>query len=249
MKIRVKYHLLLSLLIMVYFVFSYYVFNGWWYSSIGSLLIISIAYLIWNKDFLRQTGLLLDLPILARSLILAVITTILSLLIMKYIASRNYIHIEYTNWRDYYHDVFYILNEEIVLGAICLFTMINDLKIKAFTTSLLLAVFFAIIHYIFYRWIFLDSGILGLTSLITLFLVGFVRNSLIVITGHIGYSWALHFGWMSIMFGSMHTDGISALDLTETERFNLYLGSTEMLIISIIIAIIFLAFWKIKSKN
>ncbi len=112
-----------------------------------------------------------------------------------------------------------------------------------------LAVFFALIHYIFYRWIFLDSGIIGLSTLITLFLVGFTRNSLIILTGHIGYSWALHFGWMVIMFGSMHTDITSNAYITEVDRFKLYLGSTEMLIISAIIAGIFLAYWIKKSRE
>lgn len=216
---------------------------------IGSVLIILISYLIWKKDFLKQTGLQIKLLIIARSMVMAILFTVCSLLLMAYIGGKNNIIIEHTNWRNYYHDIFYILNEEIVLGAIFLFALVNDFKIKALSASLLLAAFFALIHYIFYRWIFFDGGILGLTTLITLFLVGFVRNSLIIFTGHIGYSWALHFGWMSIMFGSMHTDKISTLDLTESERFKLYLGSTEMLIISAIIAIIFLAYWKAKAKT
>lgn len=244
-----KRSLLFALLFTLYFLFTYYVFNGWWYSSIGSALIIFISYIIWHREYLKQTGLQLNLPTIIKSIILAVIITIASILIMKYIGTRNNIRIEYTNWRDYYHDIFYILNEEIVIGAILLFTMVNKYKIKPLVASLLLAVFFALIHYIFYRWIFLDSGIIGLPTLTTLFLVGFTRNSLIIITGHIGYSWALHFGWMAVMFGSMHTDITSNLELTEVDRFKLYLGSSEMLIISAIIAGIFLAYWIKKSRK
>ena len=88
-----------------------------------------------------------------------------------------------------------------------------------------------------------DRGILEITTLLTLFFVGFVRNSLILWTGHIGYSWALHFGWMVIMFGSMHIDLTTNLRVTEPNRFNLYLGSIEMLIISIIIAGLSLVYW------
>ncbi len=89
----------------------------------------------------------------------------------------------------------------------------------------------------------MDRAVIGISTLITLFLVGFVRNSLIIQTGHIGYSWALHFGWIAIMFGSSHTDLNTNMLVTEPEGFNLYLGSTEMLIISIIMAGFFLAYW------
>ncbi|MFN2128401.1 MAG: hypothetical protein ACK2TU_11135, partial [Anaerolineales bacterium] len=105
---------------------------------------------------------------------------------MKYIGNKNNIHVEYFNWRDYYHVMFYTLNEEIVLGAILLFTMVHRWKIKPMVASLCLALFFSLIHYVFYKWIFLDRGVLGIPALITLFLVGFVRNSLIIQTGHIG---------------------------------------------------------------
>jgi hypothetical protein len=76
--------------------------------------------------------------------------------------------------------------------------------------------------------------LIGITTLTTLFLVGFVRNSLIFQTGHIGYSWALHFGWMAVMFGSIHVDLETGSKLTELRPFNLYLGSVEMLVTSII---------------
>ncbi len=247
MRVRPKNTLLFALLITLYFLFSYYIFNGWWYSSIGSILIITLSNLIWRKDFLKQIGLQLNIQTIAKAIILAVLITACSLLIMKYIGNRENIRIEYTNWRDYYHDIFYILNEEIVLGAILLFSLVNKWKIKPIVACLLLAVFFALIHFVFYRWIFLERGIIGISTLITLFLVGFVRNSLILITGNIGYSWALHFGWITIMFGSMHTYVDTDLGISEPERFNLYLGSTEMLIISIIIAGGFIAYWIKKS--
>ena len=45
-----------------------------------------------------------------------------------------------------------------------------------------------------------------------------------------------HFGWMAVMFGSIHVDTETGKNLTELRRFNLYLGSVEMLVISIIVA-------------
>ncbi|MDX2413864.1 MAG: hypothetical protein QNK33_01620 [Bacteroidales bacterium] len=240
---RLNKNLLFTLLVTLYFLFSYYIFDGWWYSSIGSILIIFLSSLIWGKGFLKQIGLQLNLLTIAKAIILATIVTTCALLVMRYIGNMSNIRIDYTNWRNYYHDIFYILNEEIVIGAILLFAIVNKWKVKPIVACLLLAVFFSLIHFIFYRWIFLERGIIGIPTLITLFLVGFARNSLILLTGHIGYSWALHFGWMVIMFGSMHTNVKTNLGVSETERFNLYLGSTEMLIISIIMAGIFLAYW------
>jgi len=240
---RLKIPLLFSLLILFYFLFSYSVFNGWWNSSIGSFLIIIISYLIWLKDFRKQIGLHLNLQTVAKSIILAIIITTCALLIMKYIGNKSHIQITYYNWRDYYHDIFYVLNEEIVIGAILLFALVNKWKIRPLVACLCLAMFFSLIHFVFYKWVFLDRGVIGMTTLITLFLVGFVRNSLIIQTGHIGYSWALHFGWMAIMFGSSHIDLDTNMPLTEIQSFNVYLGSTEMLIISLIVAGFYSAYW------
>ena len=243
MVLRLKKTILFLLLGLSNGIFSYYFLGGWWNSSVGSLLILFFSYLIWNKDFPQHVGLQLDLITIAKSLTLAGVVTVCALLIMKYIANKHNVQIRFTNWRNYYHDIFYILNEEIVLGAILLFAMVNKIKIRPIVASIGLAVFFALIHFVFYMWIFKDRGIIGVSTLTTLFLIGFVRNSLIFQTGHIGYSWALHFGWIVIMFGSMHIDLNSNVRMTEPERFNLYLGSIEMLIISIIIAGLSLIYW------
>jgi hypothetical protein len=197
---------------------------------------------------MKQIGLQLNLLTIAKSIILAVLVAACSLLIMKYIGSKHNVRIEYHNWRDYYHVLFYVLNEEMVLGAILLFTLVYKWEIRPLPASFCLAVLFSLIHYIFYKWIISETGMLGISTLITLLLVGFVRNSLIILSGHIGYSWALHFGWIAIMFGSVHTSLDASMYYSEPAIFNLYLGSTEMLIISMILAGFFLAYWIIKYK-
>ena len=249
MKTRIKRSILFSLIILSYGLFSYFFFEGWWNSSIGSLLIILFSYLIWNKDFLKQTGLQLDFKTIAKSIFLAGIVSICAFLIMKYIATKHNVQISITNWRAYYHDIFYILNEEIVIGAILLFSLVNEVKIKPIIASVGLAVVFALMHFVFYMWIFNDRGIISISTLTTLFLIGFVRNSLIFQTGHIGYSWSLHFGWMVVMFGSMHIELNTDEYVTEFERFNLYLGSIELLIIAIILAGISLIYWIKKYRT
>ena len=236
MNSKLKRRIFFDLLILSYLLFSYYALGKWWHSSAGSVLIIFFSYLLWKKDFLKHTGLDLNLATVLKSVTMAVVIVICSLFIMKYIAGKHNVIISYTGWKNYYHDVFYILNEEIVIGAIILFWMVDKRKINPLTATAGLAVFFALIHYVFYRWIFNDRGIIGISALITLFLVGFVRNSLILHTRHIGYSWALHFGWMAIMFGSMHIYSETDIRLTELERFNTYLGSPCMVMISALAA-------------
>lgn len=247
---RLKTILLFSLLVLLYFIFSYSVFNGWWNSSVGTILIIFLSYLIWKKESLKQIGLQLNLRTIVKSIVLAVLFTTCALLIMKYIGNKSHIQITYTDWREYYHDIFYVLNEEIVTGAILLFALVNKWKIRPIVAALGLAVFISLIHFVLYKWIFSDRGILEIPTLITLFFVGFIRNSLILQTGHIGYSWALHFGWSAVMFGSFHTELISNRFLGEPESFNLYLGSTELFIITLVMAGFFLVYWiRLKQSH
>ncbi len=248
MKTGLKNFILFSLLFLSYISFSYYYFGSWWNSSVGTVLILLFAYFIWKKDFLKQTGLQLDLNTIGKSIILTGIIATGAFFLMKWIAAHHNIEITYTNWKDYYHDVFYILNEEVVIGAILLFFLVNKKKMHPLIAATSLAIVFALIHFVFYKWIFLDSGVLGISTLATLFFVGFVRNSLILQSGHIGYSWALHFGWMSIMFGCRHSDETSLQKISESERFNIYLGSPAMLIISAVLALLILAYWIRKTE-
>jgi hypothetical protein len=234
----VKNSILTMLLMSSYLLFSYYYFNGWWYSSIGTALILFFSYLLWGKEFLRVTGLKISLKIFNKTVLLALIVTVGSMLLIQHIGSRNQVAIQFTNCRNYYHDIFYILNEEIILGGIPLYLLIRKWKINSLLATAALALFFAAGHYIFYRWIFLQRGTLELVTLTTLFLIGFVRNSLIVINGHIGYSWALHFGWMMVMFGNRLYFVETNISLTEPERFNMFLGSPEMVSISLILAVV-----------
>ncbi len=252
---KLKRRLWFNLLILSYLLFSYYYFGGWWNSSAGSILIVFFSYLIWDKDFLKKIGLQIDFMTVIKSIVLAGVIIVCASLIMKYVAGRQNVVIKFTDWRNYYHDIFYILNEELVIGAILLFFLVDKKKIQPIVAAAVTAVFFALIHFVFYRWIFDDRGIIRISTLTTLFLIGFVRNSLILRTRHIGYSWALHFGWIVVMFGSSHVDKATDKGLSELERFNTYLGSMEMILCSIVMAGLVLAYWfyscsqKVESYN
>lgn len=235
-KPRLRKRILFNLLLGSFLLFSYYALGGWWNSAAGFLLILFFSWLIWKSDFRTRTGLRINPRQAIRSFIAAILILALSYLLIHHLAVRNDITLKPGEWKDYFHDVFYVLNEEIVLGAIILFWLTSTRNLKPVLSCALLAVFFAIIHYVFYKWIFNDRGIIGIVTLLTLFLIGFLRNSLIILSGHIGYSWALHLGWIAVMFGSMHYYTDSGDRLSEPARFNLYLGSTEMLVLAALLA-------------
>ncbi len=238
-----KQQLWMTLMILSYILFSYYVFRGRWNSSIGTILILIFSYLIWGKSFLKPTGLSLTVKTVVKSLLLVTIITFCSLLLMKFIVHKQGIVILFTSWKDYYHDVFYVLNEEIILGPIILFNLVYKKKLKPLLASIGLAFAFSIIHFIFYKWIFDVRGIVCLSTLLSLFFIGIFRNNLILYTGHIAYSWVFHFGWIAVMLGSKHVFLDSGIELNELQKFNLYLGSTEMIILTFTLALISLAVW------
>ncbi len=242
-------YLWFNLMVLSYLLFSYYFFDGWWYSSIGTTLILFFSFLLWGKGFLSIVGLILKAKTVLLSVLFTVVIILVSWVMMSYIGSKNGLAIETTGWKNYYHDVFYILNEEIIVGAITLYFLVNKWKLKPLLASALLGVAFSLIHFAFYKWIFNDRGIISIATLTTLFLVGFVRNNLILQTGHIAYSWALHFGWMVVMFGCHHIDIGTNKALSELERFNIFMGSTEMLLTSLFLAIGSMLHWFLKHKN
>ncbi|HEX2937252.1 MAG TPA: hypothetical protein VHO72_17995 [Bacteroidales bacterium] len=246
-KSKIFARLWLLLLIVFYALFSYNFFNGWWYAFVGTALIVLFSALYYKKNFVQIIGLNLTVRTVVQSLILAIVVVAGAWIVMKYVAAKRGIAIEYSDWGCYFHTVFYTLNEEIVLGGILLYALTRKWKMKPMMASVLLAVFFSLVHYVFYRWIFIDRGIIEVSTLVTLFFIGIVRNNIILYTGHIGYSWALHFGWMAVMFGSWHRYAATEKYLGELIRFNIYLGSVEMLILSSLMLLLSCYFWSRKN--
>ena len=233
------------MMILSYLLFSYYYFKGWWYSGIGTLLIAFFAYMLWRRDFLFKIGLKMNAIVIIFSVSLALLMSTAGYGLMKSVASKNEVMIQYSDYRNYIHDFFYTLNEEIILGAVLLgLTRQIIKKMPPAAISIIVAILFAIFHYLFYRWVFIESGILSSLTLLTLVLVGILRNNLILTTGHVGFSWAVHVSWMAVMFGTYHYYIDSLESLPEFERFNLYLGSPLLSIIITALAVLsFSLYW------
>jgi hypothetical protein len=224
------------LLLISHLILSYNYHSGWWLSAVGFVVILVFSYLIWGKDFILISGLKINRNNFLETIVMAFLVTGYSVWFIHWIGSKHHVVLEISGIKSYVNDVFYILNEEIVLGAMALFVTINHLKIRPWVASMVLAALVSIAHLVCYKWYFTDKGILQISTLLTLFFIAFVKNNLIIRYKHIGYSWAIHFGWMVVMFGSNHYDIYTHMRITDFERFNMYLGSYEMLFVSIVLA-------------
>lgn len=228
---------LVALIVLAHLTFSYYYFP-WFYSAFtGFIVIIILSYFTWKSKYRFWIGLQF-----ARKEYLIILIAVFvflggSFLIGKTIAKVNNIQVIPGNYKNLIHVFFYTLNEEIVLGSLLLKGIQNyRKKLPKWVISVGIAICFSIIHFVFYKWIFKNSGSLSLITLISLFLTGIIRNNLILKSRHIGYSWALHFGWIYFMLASSHYNLTNKLFLNDFQRFELYLGDYRTLVICLLLA-------------
>jgi len=229
------------LVIFSYLGLSYLPVFGWGISFLGSIFIIIFGYKAWPKNFKQKLGILETLSQYLYSFLLLMIFSIFTFFFISYLSELNNYGFAIGNIYNLIHICFYTLNEELILGGLVLLFLKNKFKRKnPIYISLLVALVFSVMHYTFYRWIFQGDaqGVLSSMSLLSLFLVGVIRNNLILKFGHIGYSWALHFSWMAIMFGCSIYDQTSKVSLTQTERFNSLIGNEITIGASIVLVII-----------
>jgi hypothetical protein len=215
---------------------SYDYYGGWWYSAAGLLSILTLGVLAWKSEFFVMSGVKIALRELPVVILTAGIMTGISFLILRSIGEPGGIRMLLNSPKSYVHNVFYIINEEIILGALVLYFLTSIFRLRPLTSSFLLALLIAFAHWVLYKWYFRNPGSLETGTLFTLFFVAFLKNNLILKFRHIGYAWALHFGWMSVMFGTLHFSADGRL-MTDLEKFNLYLGSAPVLIASAALAI------------
>ena len=222
-------------LLISHFNLSYNFNEAWWHSAFGFCVILLFGSLIWGGSFPFVSGLRMEASVIARSAGLAIGITVISFYCMWLIGKSSHITIHLSSIKSYFHNAVYIVNEEIILGSMMLYFMTNRFKVKRLVASLSLAVVVSAAHFILYKFYFRDKGNLEITTLLTLVLTVFVKNNLIIRYRHIGYAWALHFGWMVVMYGSDHFYS-SGRRLTDLEKFNLYLGSPVVVIVSALMA-------------
>lgn len=231
----------ITLIIVTFLGLNYLAVLGWWISAIGTILIILFSYLSWQTKFREILGFPLKISQYFSSFLLLIPLIFGSYYLMNYIRIQNNLGFGIGYIQNFIHIFFYTLNEEFILGGLLLLSIKKKfVKLNPIFISISVAVFFSIIHFVFYKWVFQGQaqGILTILTLISLFLIGMIRNNLILRTGHIGYSWALHFSWMAIMFGCAFYNPLNGIQLSESERFNFFIGDKVTALIVAILTII-----------
>lgn len=217
---------------------------GWWVAPAGSLLILIGVRLAYPATWIELTGLCWTWVVCRRSIALTGVLVLAAWGLIDTITqyrgllfvSRFAGHLG----QDSLYPLFQSFNEEIVLGALLLKGLHRLLaKHHPVLIAVGVALVFASVHYLAYRFLFLGLERVPLTweAVVCLLGVGVIRNILILSTGHIGYAWALHFAWNFNFFGgSMRYETTGKL-LNQAERFNHILGDPIVLALVTVVVI------------
>lgn len=227
--------------------------SGFYFSGIAFVFILLFLYLAYKENWRFSAGLLIpgrDLLISCIGLI--VLTVIIYFFIMSITGNNEIIYVPHVisgKGELYFYTVFQTINEEIMMGAVLLFSLRKKFgKIHPLFLSVVTAAVFFIVHYIVYRYLFsIGGGILEFPALISLFSVGIIRNNLILSFNHIAYSWMLHLSWNLIFFGgTYHYNGKK---LIEADLCNLFYGNEYFIIITIMLAVISTLIFLCRNKG
>lgn len=229
---------LVTLLFLVYVLMSYNASIFVLGALIGSFLILIISRATWPRSWKERLGLGFKIrEITAATLLVFPLIFLLNWSIQTIASSQNILYQSPFTLHGifsplYLHTLGQTLNEELILGALLLFTLSRTFKkFHPFFIAVWVAAGFAVLHYIFYAWIVLpdNSGSLTLSTLFVLFGIGLLRNTLILKTRHIAFAWSLHLSINLVGLWGLYTS-TSGGELSEPEIFNLILGSPRMVI-------------------
>jgi len=228
-----------ALIILAHLTFSYYYFP-WFYSAIlGTVVIVLLSYFLWRNDYRFWLGIQISNKEYLKVFLVFLAFLGGAFLIIKWVGQSENILVIPGNYKNFLHTFFYTLNEELVIGALLLKGIkYFRKKIPDWFVSVWIAAVFSLFHFIFFKWIFKNSGELGWITMMSLFFAGIVRNNLILKTGHIAYSFSLHFAWIYVMLGSSHFSKTDKVFLNDFERFEMYLGDYRVLVVCLILVIL-----------
>ncbi len=230
--------------------------TGFYCSFLAFLAISFCLRMAYKKEWLERAGLLIPLKELIIGIVLAVLITatfyfyITGRIDAAGISFQN--RFELGNPQLYVFTVFQTLNEEIIAGALLLFSLekkwpvLNPLALSAAA-----ALVFSGAHYLIYSYVFDERSIIYLPALISLFAAGIIRNNAILVCGHIGFSWMLHLSWNLVFFGGRYSCG-SGKECTQACLFNLIMGDFPFVIMTALLAVaasVILVFFSRKREG
>lgn len=258
---------LFGVIALLYGLFNYfpYVFAasavtaGGLFPAVLFFAIVIPARKYYRNDFAAKTGLSIPPKQIVLYLVCAALSAALMYRYMVYIAWEHdlqYVHaLEYPYnmlalWypprpvmfvvNNLLYHLFQTLNDEIVIGALVLFTAERLCKRKAGVLyASVLAMVFSAGHYVFFEYIAAHRGTLQFTALISLFFAGFVRNYLILLTRSVYASWALHALWNSLLFsGYFFSYADNGFLQRDVERLNIVMGDLRTLAAFALVALV-----------
>lgn len=133
---------------------------------------------------------------------------------------------------------FQALNEEMILGALLLFGLV-DAHGRPVLWCVVTAVVFAGLHDLLYRFGAIGIPIAPLT-LLGLVAVGVLRGALILATRSIAFAWALHAAWNVMMFGGVWWRDADGSRLSEPAMFDAFVGDPRVVALTTAAAAIML---------
>jgi membrane protease YdiL (CAAX protease family) len=207
---------------------------------IGSFLIVIIARAIWPGHWKDWLGLRIPSRAAVQAILLALILILSLYWMVRFIASAEDITYQASIVEHgilsltYLHTLGQTMNEEMLFGALILFAMRRHfVKASPLLIASLVALLFSLLHFIFYAWIVFppNSGLLTVGALFVLFAIGMLRNTLILRTGNIAYSWSVHLSINLVGLLGLYRFA-NGVELTEPQIFNDILGSQLAVILS-----------------
>jgi membrane protease YdiL (CAAX protease family) len=221
-KDRKKVQILFSFLTVLTFFIPYCV--GWsWKFAPGTVLVVCFGATAYPKSWKTKFGLQLDKSDLVKTIVFTLSFSVLSHFIIQWILSKSGLECRSsTDWMWRVSPIFQAFNEEMILRAWLLGTLLHRFKSAQFV-SVASALFFSLLHGFLYRYSMEGVVVLHPLTLLNLTLFGIICNSLYFSYNHIGFGAALHIGWNLTRFsGPILNHGHQLL---EGETFNLIEGS------------------------
>ncbi len=220
---------------------TYGLYYGVWVPLAGSASICLFAWLAWGAEWTTWTGMRMSGKDARLSFVLFLVCLGGAKVLID-LAARE-VGVERVSiaapllWRpELLHHVGQTLNEEIILGAVLLNVSLRKFeRARLIGISVALATVFAFLHFAFY-WCrsasSFNEGALSIGSLLAVFGGGVLRHNLILTSGHIGYSWALHLALNVVLFAGYRSS--RGVLLSEPQLFDNLLGTpTNIAVISI----------------
>ncbi len=240
---------------------------GWIFSMLATFLICSFMSRIEPVSWKQKLGIDFRTIDIGRFLIVLLVLLVISYFLVGSVSSMSGYDFKFKlfYYREYLEEnypfhyilanyVYYIpqtFNEEMIVGALLLFGLEKRFrKLNKNYIAILTALIFSLMHQAMYKFSPVQSGaLLTMTTILSLFFVGVLRNSLILKTRNISLSWAIHLSFNLIFFSGLFIDVQTGVFPVEPKVFNIVFGNIPMLTFTGILAGVSLIWLNIHAKN